>query len=409
MKIAIIGAGVSGMSFAKLCMRDKLADVVIFEAQKFHGGLARVEDVNGYPYHLTGGHCFNSKYPEVLDFVFNDVLSKDNWNLIERKADIMFEGHSIPYPIEFSLKQIAEFNPILATNIVKDFIEAQQKNLPSMNLKEWFVNNFGYSLATEYLIPYNTKIWGRDISSMSPNWVSDKLPMPNVNSFILGLLKSGSDNMPHNNFYYPKSGTQQQFLDALREGLDIRFNSKIEGIKKDNSGKYVIENEIFDKVIYTGPLDNSCYVFDIANLKDACSKLEFNVVTTMLWEREACEETWTYLPDSTCTYHRLIHIGNFLLPKQNISIAEAVGERSYDEMVIAGSKIPSLSKPIGYHVSNHAYVVFDDNRDNSVNVITRILKENDVHCLGRFGEWEYYNMDICIKSAMTLAEEIKVI
>lgn len=407
MKIAVIGSGVSGMSFAQLCKREQLADVVIFETKKSHGGLARVENINGYPYHLTGGHCFNSKHQDVLDFVFNEILSIDKWNLVERKSNIIFQGHSVPYPIEYSIKHIAEFNPELATNIVKDFITAQQSIKISENLHDWFINNFGYSLANEYLIPYNTKIWGRDISSMSPNWVSDKLPMPNIDSFIMGLLKSGSDTMPHSNFYYPKSGSQQEFLNALKEDLDIRFDQKIVGINRSADGKFHINDEVFDKVVYTGPLNNSCDVFEIDNLKSFCDKLEFNVVTTMLWEREPCDETWTYFPDSDCPFHRLIHIGNFLTPKKNVSIAEAVGERTYDEMVVAGEKIPYLKKPLGYHVSNHAYVVFDDTRDDSVNNITNTLEKNNIHCLGRFGEWEYYNMDICIKSAMKLIEKFK--
>ena len=104
-KIAVIGAGISGLTIAKMMSQVEGFSVSVFEESEDVGGIAKVRMVGNFPYHKIGGHCFNSKHPEVLDFVFDNVLEKDEWNLVERKASILFKGTRLDYPIEFSMKR----------------------------------------------------------------------------------------------------------------------------------------------------------------------------------------------------------------------------------------------------------------------------------------------------------------
>ncbi len=72
-----------------------------------------------------------------------------------------------------------------------------------------------------------------------------------------------------------------------------------------------------------------------------------------------------------------------------------------------GERFDYLLEPIDFHVSDHAYVVFDNNYKYSrEKILNYIENQSGVYTLGRFGEWEYYNMDICIKSAMNLSKRI---
>ena len=88
MKVAVLGAGVSGLSAARI-LKEKGVDVTIFEKEKTVGGLARTRFTNGYLYDPYGGHIFNSKHQVVKDWVFH-ILSKDNWKFTERNAKIFF-------------------------------------------------------------------------------------------------------------------------------------------------------------------------------------------------------------------------------------------------------------------------------------------------------------------------------
>lgn len=408
MKIGVLGAGISGLSISKLLVA-KNHEVEILERNGNIGGIARTKDVDGIAYHVTGGHCFNSKYPDVMDFVFEHVLAKDKWHNIARNANIKFHGQEITYPIEYAIKQISEFDEDLAINITRDFLSAKD-DLNYENLEDWFRKKFGDTLAEAYFIPYNTKIWNRPPSEMSPAWVEGKLPIPDQKSFFKGLISNEADKMPHATFYYPNTNNQNTFIDSLGEGLNVVLNYSVEKVAyNDQSNKWVVNDEKeYDLVISTLPLNifPSLISGVPQHIIAEANKLKYNKVTTMLWETLGTERTWTYVPESGNFFHRYIHIGSFYNPRKKYSITEVVGEKSYDEMVENGKKDNFLVRPLSYHVSDHAYVVFDENYDNATNAIKAYIDDMGLYTLGRFGEWQYYNMDVCIKQSIELEKRI---
>ncbi len=404
MKIGIIGAGVTGLSMAQL-LKDKY-EIEVLEKNSIFGGIARVKEIDGIPYHLVGGHCFNSKKPEVMKFVFEKILPESEWNQIERDAKISFKEHMIDYPIEFSIKQIANFNADLALNITADFLNASGKE--KENLSEWFKAKFGKTLAEEYLIPYNRKIWGLEPNSISSSWVKDKLPQPSKKQFFEALISKQKDNMPHSVFYYPKANSQNTFLSSLANGVNIIYDYQVDKIQK-NSGKWIINSEkVYDLLINTIPLKElpNLIVNVPTEIIIAAENLRYNKVTNALWETERVTNTWTYYPDSDTIFHRHIHIGNFIKPNRNYTITECIGVKSLEEIVQHGKRIPYLKNLIDYNVSDYAYVIYDHNYHKSVSQIKNYLSHEGLYSIGRFGEWEYYNMDICIESAMKLSNLI---
>ena len=74
-KIAIIGAGISGMSAAHY-LNDNY-EVKVFEQESSPGGLIRCRRVNGSLFHTCGGHVFNSKRKDVLEW-FWSLFNADN-------------------------------------------------------------------------------------------------------------------------------------------------------------------------------------------------------------------------------------------------------------------------------------------------------------------------------------------
>ena len=98
MKVAILGAGVSGLSAGRM-LKDKGHDVTIYEKNETIGGLARTRFTEGYLYDPHGGHIFNSKHKEIVDWVFS-ILPKENWQYTVRNAKIFFSGKYVSYPFE---------------------------------------------------------------------------------------------------------------------------------------------------------------------------------------------------------------------------------------------------------------------------------------------------------------------
>jgi len=406
--IGIIGAGISGLSLAKILNMSPDFNVEILESEEDIGGIAKTKKIDGIPYHLVGGHCFNSKNKEVMDFIFSNVLPEESWHKIERNAKIFFKNNLISYPIEFAIKEIAKFDTEMAYKITKDFLCEQEKEVT--NLDEWFRYTFGDSLAEEYFIPYNTKIWNRKPINMSFEWVKDKLPIPNKKDFFESLIAKKIDLMPHSSFYYPKSNDQNSFIEALAKNLCIINNYKVNSIQKIGSKWIVNSDKKYDILISTMPLNELPFLIENipSIILDEAHKLKYNKVTNMLWKTRAIKNyTWTYYPDKETIFHRHIHIGNFLNPSTNYTITEAIGEHSFNEMLEHGKKFEYLLDPIDYNISNHAYIVYDESYKSATSIIKHYMKKENLFLLGRFGEWEYYNMDICIEKAIELSKIIK--
>lgn len=410
MKICVIGAGISGLSVAKLL--NDYFDIDILELKQEAGGIARTKVVNNVAYHINGGHIFNSIYDDVLDFVFNSVLSKKHWNFIERKAKVFFKDHWIDYPIEFSIKQISQIDFDLAYNITKEMFNCSYKN--GRNLQDWLINHFGETLAKEYFIPYNKKIWGVDPIDMDNIWIKDnnqmKLPIPDNVSFFRSLISSVSDKMSHRNFFYPKTNNQNTFIEALRNGLNITFNYKVDSIEKINSKWLVNGERVYDIVINTSPLNELSNI--LKNIPDTIktifSLLRYNKISNIFWSTyEDVDMTWGYIPSQNIGIHRISNIGNILRPKVNFCTTEMMGDIPYETLVKEGRKIPFLKDPLDYNITERSYVFFDLNYSKAKKDIMSYLSEINFITHGRFGEWEYYNMDVCIKKSIDLAKKLK--
>jgi protoporphyrinogen oxidase len=404
-RVGIIGGGVSGLSLAR--MLNRKFNVEILEEKSVVGGIARTKLVENVAYHVTGGHCFNSKYKDVLDFVFTTIMPKDQWHLVKRHAKIDFHDHLISYPIEFSVGEIAKFNMELAYQISCEMLSASHKN--ENQLDQWFISHFGPTLSSEYFIPYNKKIWNRSPSHMSSLWIKDKLPLPSKLDFFKSLIESKEDNMPHSSFYYPNSDNQNTFLEKMSEGVDISYDYSVSKVERKDGMWKVNDDKEYDVLINTTPLNNLYNYLDKVpdNIVKSFRSLKYNKVTTSLWTADIGDATWVYYPSSKTKFHRHIHIGNFFKNKKNYLIAEIVGEADKETLLAEGKKHKNLHSLVDYHTSDHAYVVFDENYNKSINSIRNYLSDIDLYTHGRFGEWEYYNMDICIKKSMELAQLLK--
>ena len=75
-------------------------------------------------------------------------------------------------------------------------------------------------------------------------------------------------------------------------------------------------------------------------------------------------------------------------------------------MIEYGKNDPFLIAPLDYNVSEHAYIVFDENRDCAVGAIQEYLENMGLISIGRFGQWEYFNMDVCIKQSLEIYRKL---
>lgn len=408
-KIAVIGAGISGLSIAQL-LKDRY-EVTVFESDDKPGGLVKCERVEGNLYHPVGGHVFNSKRRDVLDWFWTFFNCETEFSKAKRNAVIYF-GKPVTYPIE---NHIYELEPTVQQQIISDLLKiSQSKQTEAANLNDFFKHRFGNTLNEIYFKPYNEKVWQRDLSTVPLSWLTGKLPMPTVEEIIYNNFnKSGDSTMVHGTFYYPKEDGSQFLADRLTQNLNIRYNSEIKKIRKQGNN-WIVNGEEYSKVIFCGNIKNLPDMIQddiaITGFIQALNELEYHGTTTVLCEVDKTAYSWIYFPDKNFRAHRMICTGNFsetnnASGKMTATI-EFTGFAGFDEILDNLKKIPYFRNYITHKYTEYTYPVQNNSTRDTIAGLKQQLKKNNLFLLGRFAEWEYYNMDSAMGAAIDLANEM---
>ena len=406
-RIAIIGAGISGLTSAQL-LKDR-AEVIVYEKESQAGGLIRCERINGSLFHTCGGHVFNTKIQQVLDW-FWQLFDKDTeFHKTDRNSVIFLpNGQQIPYPIE-------NFAYLLEESVQKAFINdiikiASDGYLQVENFQDFLQHRFGDTLYKLYFEPYNRKVWRRSLIDVPIDWLAGKLPMPTVEDIIFNnIFHVKEQSFVHSSFYYPKKGGSQFIADTLSAGLNIRYGMKIDRIEKRNQ-KYHIGDEYFDRVVFCGNIKQLPSLLagavDISGFTTDIENLEYHGTTSVFCEIEKNPYSWIYMPNKAHESHRIICTGNFS-PSNNaegkmtgtIEFTDYISEEDIKNNLF---RIPMSPKYITHHYEKYTYPIQDKNTRQMINTLKTFLNDNQVYLCGRFAEWEYANMDVCIGSAINL-------
>lgn len=411
-KIAIIGAGVSGLSIGQL-LKDR-HEVTIFEEKEKPGGMIRCDRINGHLFHLTGGHVFNTKNQDVLNWFWTYFNKDQEFTKANRNSVVSLPNNNIiTYPIENHAYQLPEN---MLQNFIKDLIEmASNPPIQPQNFEQFLLYKFGKTLYHEYFQPYNEKIWRRPISNVPLSWLEGKLPMPTLHEILYNnFLHIEEKQFVHSSFFYPKNGGSQFIANRLAEGLNIQYNCHINLIE-NKIDKWIVNNNEFDIVIFCGNikelpklikgLDISCFTNHINNL-------EYHGTTTVLCEIEDNPYSWIYMPSSDYKAHRIICTGNFASSNRTDRCMSATVEFTdkieKDEILNNLCKIPFRPKYLAHNYAQYTYPIQAQDTRTLIRNIKQTTQCSHLYLLGRFAEWEYYNMDAAMGAAIKLSEHLKM-
>jgi len=403
-RVAIIGAGVSGLSMAHL-LKDEY-EVTIFEKEETPGGLIRCLNIDGSLFHQCGGHVFNSKNQEVLEWFWNFFDRDREFTKSDRNSVIfMDDGTRITYPIENHAYMFSDVMMKGFSHDIANLINQQKKN-PN-NFEEFLISRFGETLYHYYFKPYNKKIWRRDLRNVPLSWLDGKLPMPTVEEIVYNNLKKVEEKeFVHSTFWYEKHNGSQFIADRFAEGLNIRYSSNITSISRNKAG-WNICDDFFDKVVFCGNVKDLPKILkgvDINSYIPFIEDLEFHGTTSVFCEIEKNPYSWIYLPSSLYEAHRIICTGNF---SENNNVKgkltgtiEFTDEISKDKIIENLSFMPLSPKYITHHYNKYTYPIQDVHTRECIASLKRLLSDSDFYLSGRFADWEYYNMDVAIAASM---------
>jgi protoporphyrinogen oxidase len=410
-KIAIIGGGLSGLSVANILKENY--HVTIFEKDARPGGLIKCERINGNLYHICGGHVFNSKRQDVLDWFWSFFNQEEEFIKADRNAVVFMEdGKKIPYPIE---NHAYHFDDKMLKSFIDDLlILAKNESEEYDNFEDFLKNRFGATLYKEYFEPYNKKVWKSDLSEIPITWLEGKLPMPTLTEIIYNNIKQTKEkSFVHSTFWYEKNNGSQFIVDKLSKDLEIRCNSEIKKISRLEN-KWEVENEIFDKVIFCGiikDLPNMLQGINISEFSESILNLKSHGTTTVFCEIDANPYSWVYLPSKKYDAHRIICTGNFAKTnnaKEDVltGTIEFTDYISKEDIMVELDKMPLKPKYLKHTFNKFSYPIQESNTRDMIANLKNMLARENFFMTGRFADWEYYNMDVAIGAAMDMCKKI---
>ena len=409
-RIAIIGAGVSGLTMGRLLAPR--ATVTIYESDSRPGGLIKCDRVEESLFHTCGGHVFNTRRQEVLDMF---------WSLFDRERDFvkadrnsavrMPDGAEIPDPLETHADMLDDdtLHAVIA-DVARMRAEADEPH----NFEQFLRKQFGPTLYDLYFGPYNRKVWRRDLSSVPLSWLEGKLPMPTPEEIIYNNIRRVKEKaFVHSTFYYERRDGSQFLADTLAQGLDIRYNTPVETLTLTSQGSWDINGTPYDTVIFCGnirQLPSMLRGLDISGYTSAIESLESHGTTSVFCEIAPNPYSWIYLPDSRYDAHRIICTGNFSAtnnaPGHMTATVEFTDSISHDEILRQLPSIPFSPRYITHRYNPCTYPIQHADTRNMISSLCDRLAPAGLYLTGRSALWEYFNMDVVMDSAIRLAARI---
>lgn len=423
-KVAIVGAGISGMSTAHF-LKDKY-NVSIFEKDSKPGGLIKCRRVNGSLFHTCGGHVFNSKRQDVLDWFWSKFIKEEEFIKTDRNSCVFMdkngtslEHDNIPYPIENHMylfdeaTQKAFYEDLEEIDKVKG-LNAKFTDYDSFgNFLRW---RFGKTLYNLYFQPYNEKVWRRDLTTVPMSWMEGKLPMPTTQEMRdNNANKVEEKSFVHSSFWYEKKDGSQYIADKLADGLAIKYNTVVDTIEYKD-GRWFVCGELFDMVVFCGNIKDMVKMIkgvDVEDFKAPVDALEYHGTTAVFCEIDKNPYSWIYQPSRQHESHRIICTGNFAksnnaeLPKGRITATiEFTDAISKEDILDNLKRIPLNPKYLDHKYNQYTYPIQDVNTRTMIKSLKATLATKGFYFTGRFADWEYYNMDVAMGAAMDLCKSI---
>ena len=410
-KIAVIGGGISGLGIAQRLKNQ--FEITVFEADSRPGGLIKCERVEGNLFHMVGGHVFNSRRNDVLEWFWSFFDREKEFTKTPRNAVVsLYDGRLVKYPIE---NHIHQMNHEEMKAIIKDLLQISKSvNNEPINFEEFLRGRFGDTLYQMYFLPYNEKVWRKDLAKVPISWLEGKLPMPTFEDIIYNNFNHVEEmNMVHSSFWYAKKDGSQFLANRLAENLNMVYNFPITKIEKSDN-KWTVGGDLFDKVIFCGNIKDFPAMVsgsvDISEYEKQIEELDFHGTTVVFCEMDHNPYSWIYMPSPEHQSHRFICTGNYAATNNiegkttaSLEFTDYISKEEIDEQL---KKIPFSPKYITHQYTKYTYPVQSPNTREMINSLKSNTEKESVYILGRFAEWEYYNMDAAIGAGLDLAKRL---
>jgi protoporphyrinogen oxidase len=428
----VLGAGLTGLSAAYSFQEGGEDHWQVYEQEERVGGHARSTVRDGYTFDY-GPHILFAADVETEELI-RDLLA-GNFNAQERQAFIYHQAYDLHTRFPFQAHLHGLPRAVVAECLVDlvRAVEAQARGeFAPANYEEWMRGFFGDSIAETLMIPYARKVWTVEPHEMDFNWIGSRVPTPDFARVIAGALGDDVGQVGATaEFWYPINGGIEALPRALGERVrNVHLEHRLERI---DLSRRTLEfaggaSVPFAQAVYTLPLHLVAALIPDAPeaVADACRSLRYQGILCVNIAVDApvlSDMHWIYFYEDTFPFHRLSFPANFSpenVPagKSSISIEVAyspdapVDEAGLVDRTLAAlrsARILDESHVVEFVDTEQilpAYVIYDLDHAQNVAVIRDWLAEQEIFIAGRFGEWQYLNMDHAMRSGRETARAI---
>lgn len=396
-KFLILGAGSAGLSCAVRLMQNGERNFLVLEAEREAGGLCRSVEVDGSALDIGGGHILDVRRPEVVKFLFS-FMPRDEWNHFVRDTAIYINGKYISHPFEANIWQMdtkaqAEYLVSIARSGSVTGSPMPEK------FTDWIVWKLGEKIANDYMIPYNTKMFGAELDNLGTYWL-DKLPSVSFEDTLLSCLehKAHATQPGHAEFYYPIEHGYGEVWRRMADSLDGRifYCHKVNAIDFDSHVVKTEEGREFHGEI----IINTIPYREFRELRGMPEELQqsirglkhTSIQVKYISEDMNTSAQWIYYPDLSLSYHRKFLRHNVLL-----------GSKGY-WLETNADRIEPDDKSFS-HVNEYAYPLNTLMKPQIMKSLLAWMASRNVYGLGRWGEHQHYNSDLTVELGIKLADK----
>ena len=328
----------------------------------------------------------------MLDLLFR-FLPKPEWQEYRRISTIMLRGREIDYPLEANLWQLPTDDQIEFLESIAQAGCIRGEKKPE-GFEDWIVWKLGERIASEYMLPYNRKIWSTDLNRLGTYWLH-KLPDVSFRETLRSCLTGRPQGtLPaHGTFLYPKAFGYGEVWKRMGDLLGDRLltNTPVESI--DVHSRVINGHYQGGTIVTSIPWTIWPGMADVSPVSQEISKLHHTSIDIDYFPKPVESKAhWVYEPDENLSYHRALYRTNF-----------CKGSRGY--WTETNSR---RSGPIGLwrHRNEFAYPLNTREKPKAIKKILSWAEMHSIIGLGRWGKWEHLNSDEAVAQAMTAARTL---
>jgi protoporphyrinogen oxidase len=440
MKIAVIGAGVAGITTAYSLTKSN-CQVDVFESSGRVGGMAATITLWDQKVDI-GPHRFFSNDKQVNDLWLE--VAGEHYQMVNRLTRIYYNNKFFNYPLNIgntlSNLGILEASRCVLSYLKEQFITSKEDE----SFEAWVQSKFGKRLYSIFFKTYSEKLWGIPCTELDSDFAAQRIKKLSLYEAIKNAALKGRSNKHKtlvDQFAYPLGGTGMVYERMARfvkqSGNHVHLNTPVYRVVNYNGRVIGIELQDgtfkeYDYVVSTMPYTTMVQTLTEVpdKIKQLAQKLTFRntVIVYLLIESDNIfPDNWIYIHSTELLMGRVTNFRNWVPHLYNnkketiLAIeywcnqdSEQWNYKDQDFIKLASTEItktglvkPGLIKDGHVYRINKCYPVYSKGYKEILNPINNYVSSiENLSVIGRYGSFKYNNQDHSILMGLKAAENI---